>query len=283
MEILVNDKPLDFVIDKTLNLSEILDHVQEWALKENMFILDYKVNGNAIERTSNAFNSDNIDVLSIDIGSKQILVWENINELESYIQKIKTYLVPRLQESENFVSIDNEQLLAGMSWIIRSIDSLNNYFNVNETRNESLNEESLQSLIDNENYVALLGYVQSIEHYIHICKKKLFYNLMDKMEATELQGLYLHELTLVLGSLEKIASDLTVGKDGKALKSLENIMEWLSMGLVVFEKSGKDNAIMEKIQNALEVIEDCLKNSDFVSLADTIDFDLRDALAALLK
>lgn len=282
MQILVNDKSLDFEMEKTLSLAEILENIQNWASRENMFILDYKVNGEVLEMDENQYNSENIDFLEVNIGSKQNLVWENINELQNYLSKIVSYLIPKLQESENIAMIDNPLLHDGMNWVIKSLSSLKKYFTTQESALQEINEEQLKTALENENYVELLGIIKSYLLQINICKKQLFYNMIDNMNATELKSIYLPELTSVIAKLEEVASDLTVGKDLKALNSLENIIEWLSIGLLVFEKSGSDIVIIEQIKKTLVDLDNSLKNSDFVSLADIIDFDLRDSLSALL-
>jgi hypothetical protein len=282
MEILVNDKILDFELEKTLSLSELLENIQTWASKENLFILDYKVNGLAIEYDENQFNSDNIKFLEINLGSRQTLIWENINELQGYLNKIVSYLIPRLQESENISKIDNQQIHEGMNWVIKSLSSLKKYFSIQESALNEIDEDQLKIALENENYVQLLGIIKTILLLINICKKQLFYNMLDNMEANELKSIYIPELTAVIGKLEEIASDLTIGKDFKALNSLENIIEWLSIGLLVFEKTGSDAQIIDKIKKTLYDLDNCLKNSDFVSLADIIDFDLRESLTALL-
>jgi hypothetical protein len=51
---------------------------------------------------------------------------------------------------------------------------------------------------------------------------------------------------------------------------------------MVFEKSGTNSLIIYQIKKTLNELETSLKNSDLVSLADIVDFDLRDALSALL-
>jgi len=282
MQILVNEKSLDFEMEKTLSLAEILENIQNWAARDNMFILDYKVNGETLENEINQYNSDNIDFLEINIGTKQTLVWENINELQTYLARIVSYLIPRLQESENIASIDNPLLQEGMNWVIKSLSSLKPYFGQEDSALQELNEDQLRAAMENENYVELLGIIKSYLFQINTCKKQLFYTMIDNMNAVELKNIYLPELSSVIGKLEEVAADLTIGKDAKALHSLENIIEWLSIGLLVFEKSGSDMLIIEQIKKTLTDIDDSLKKSDFVSLADIIDFDLRDSLSALL-
>lgn len=278
----MNDKSLDFELEKTTSLPELLDNIQEWASKENLFILDYRVNGLDIKSDVDQYTSENIDRLEINIGSRQVLIWENINELQTYLIKTASYLLPRLQESEDVAVIDNAQLQEGMAWVIRSLEALKKYFSMAENSLIKYDEDFINTAVKNENYVNLLNIIQSVLIQVNACKKQLFYSMLDSMEASELKNLYVQELESVINSLEAIASDLTVGKDVKALNSLENIIEWLPMGLLVFEKSGSDPKSIEQVKKTLSDLEKSLKNSDFVSLADIIDFDLRDSLTALL-
>ncbi|MDH4263070.1 MAG: hypothetical protein OEV78_08505 [Spirochaetia bacterium] len=282
MEILVNDKPLDFELEKTLSLTELLENIQNWALKENLFILDYRVNGETIENEIDTFNSDNIQSLEVNLGSKQTLIWENISELQNYFLKIVTYLIPRLQETSNLSGIDSSQLHEGIQWTIKSLTSIKKYFAKSESAIHEIDEQQLLGASKGENYVQLISIIKAILQNINDCKKQLFYNMLDNINAADLKNMYLSELSSVISKLEEIASDLTIGKDVKALNALENIIEWLSIGILVFEKSGSDVLVIEQIKKTLNDLDDSLKNSDFVSLADIIDFDLRDSLSALL-
>ena len=282
MEILINEKPIDFELDKKLSLPELLDNIQEWASRENLFILDYKVNGSVIEDDGNHYNSDNIQFLEINIGTKQMLIWESINELQNYLSRTSSYLLPRLQESVKVMEIDKSMVSKGINWVKNSIASLRNHFSLPGYSLHEIDEEQLSISLEKENYVELLTTIKAILVKLDLCKKQLFYNMLTSMEASDLKVIYIPELISVIARLDEIASDLTVGKDLKALNGLENIIEWLSIGLLVFEKSGTDIQVIESVKKTLNDLEQSLKNSDFVSLADIVDFDLRESLSALI-
>jgi hypothetical protein len=276
MKILVNDNPIDFQLEKTLSLGELLENIQNWAAKENMFILDYLVDGNPVDLESNMLNSENIKKLEVSIGNKSSLIWENLLETESYIYKLVNYLVPRLQDNVNHNEINVELIEEGILWVMNSFDSISKQFKSNEKNNFTY--DFIKDCLNKENYVHILNFLSVFLENIKQWKKNIFYVMIDSSDKNETRTIYMAELKNVLGSLDEIASNFTIGKDLAALSELENIIDWISIGLVVFEKTGTSAEQINEVKNILNDLSNSLNNQDFVTIADIVDFDLKDAL-----
>lgn len=274
---MVNNEVLNFELEKEISLPQILENIQSWAIKDNLFILDYKVNGQNVENNQEQYDSNNIEKLEVTVGSRQSLLWENILELQHYISKMVHYIVPRIQDSLSG-DIDQSTIKEGMEWISASYQSLQSFFAPKDVFVQ-ISDEAMFS----ENYVLVINEMDKINQQVNLWKKQLFYNIIQDSDVEQLYPMYVQELKLVLDKLEEIASNLTVGKDAIALFSLENIIEWLSAGLAVFEKANAAPDIMEKIKANLVELDESLKNRDFVGVADIVDFDLRENLSNLLE
>ncbi|MDH4199820.1 MAG: hypothetical protein OEV66_05490 [Spirochaetia bacterium] len=282
MDILVNDKSLDFQLNETLTLPELLDNIQNWASKDNMFILDYSVNGQKNINEINDYNSGNIERLDVSVGSRETLVWENIIELQAYTHKIVSYIITRIQGGASLTPQDQQEIKTGISWMSNSCDSLLAFFN-NESDVTDFTISGLNEILESGMYDVFMARFSILENQINIWKKQLFYNLIDSSDANELLVKYKDELKIILPMLEASAANLTIGKDKEALNTLEGVLEWLSLGFIVFEKAGIDKSVLENIEKILQEFDDSLKKRDFVTMADIIDFDLKEALFQLMN
>jgi len=280
MDIFVNDQKLDFTLDRIMTLSEIVEHLQNWASGDQLYLIDYIVNKTDSNLVSHQMSSAEIDRIDAWIGDKNDLIQFTTNEIISYIEKLTKYF--SIQEnSDSLIKKNSIEIIAGLQWIAEGYESINNIFasgrEINTDLFRKISSENIVSEREELHYILYQIYRQ-----LMLFKRSNTLSGMSDTEKADLSIKFYNQIEEAQSNLEKIAYNLTIGKEKQAFFSLETVIEWLSDGMAVMEQNGKSDAVHE-CEALLGAIDLALNNNDLVELADIIDFDFKDFLSTLKK
>jgi len=289
MDIYVNNESLNFELSQVIPLKEVLNHVQEWAVKKDLYILDYKTPNTKVETTDYTLSSE-ISRLDIELGTQKELVFDNLVELNSYLDTMGSHLATLCQSSQSEIILSDKA--DGLMWICDSFISLQPYFltdSVLDNEDELLKAvnyikeiDKLKqiSVTDTINLVAALGSLKlSTSQWI-----KSFEVAQIKQEDISIYVEKIKKECKNIGlSLDKIATNLTIGKQAEAILELEKIIEFLSDSVAIFSRLPNKKALCQKIIDVMSSLMLSLDNADLINAADIVDFDIKDLLAEIKK
>ncbi|MDH5719110.1 MAG: hypothetical protein OEZ13_00675 [Spirochaetia bacterium] len=280
MEILINDQPLDFELKDIISLSEIIDHVSEWAGKNNYYILDYKVQ---TESKSLKPMSDEIDKIEIEVGDIKDLTLATVNELLEYLNRVGSFLAERLYKNIPFSLDEKEQLQEGVDCIEKAFIVLISPEPIEEkSKNMKAVVSDLANLakdIDSdEGLMKVLQNMTLIRYHLLDLSRQYRFKALSPEELEKGKQKFLSQLESVDGLLEKITSEFTIGKEAHAILALNDLMEGLFEGINVLYLTGTAIETSEKITVIFQDLMKAIEEKDMVTAADIIDFDLRDAI-----
>ncbi|MES0489692.1 MAG: hypothetical protein ABUK01_06865 [Leptospirales bacterium] len=280
MDILVNGQEIDFDLQENIALTKVLEHLQEWASKDSMFVLDYKVNGENSGLANQSLMSSQINTLEIELGDQSQLVYSHLEELTKYVNKVGNFIAGSIQKKKPLDISAIAEIDEGLTWIIDSLQGLQRYFEGYNIQNELLVLEEKQGNIA-QNLPEILEGLISIRNTVELWSKSYVISNLNEEEATEVMQGFVLEIAQQTDILEQIATDLTAGNEKKALALLETIMQWISDGILIMNKSGFQPDLLKKLNETMNEVAESLNDNDFVTLADIIDYDLKDILNEL--
>lgn len=279
MQIFVNSQALDYELEKSATLSEIIDNVQEWAKKSNMFILDYDVVTEK-ENNNDLLTSDDIDKINIEIGNSEDVILKNIIDLNEYIDKMGSFLAvnPKLEEltKENFNIVSE-----GLKYISDALIELREKIRSEESLNKAI--EVLQKNPVDLEIGEVIAALASARNHTMLWKKQYEYIRLSEEELLQKKDEFMEKIPEYISSLDDIAQDLTTGETAKAVTELEKWMVYLSEGLNILTITGYRLDKVESLTKLLSSLTDSLFENDLVTSADIVDFDIRDELETLLE
>ncbi len=278
MQIFVNSQPLDYELDKPVTLSEIIENVQEWAQKSNMFILDYSVVSR--ENAPAPLTSNEIDKIDIAIGNSDDVIQKNIIALNEYIDKMGAFLAsnPFLEK----LSGENYRLVKeGLDYIKEALSQL---------REKVQSDVSLEKAIDvlekepNDLEIGeIIAALASARNHTMLWKKQYEYIRLTENELDEKKSEFLDKIPEFISQLDNIAQDLTTGETSKAVTELEKWMVHISEGLNILTVTGFHLEKVGSMMKLLNNLTDALFDNDLVTAADIVDFDIREELEQIAE
>lgn len=290
MQILVNGENLDFEMTQKTSLTDILKYISDWARQDATYILDYRIDGK--EKVSGAdYHSENMNTLEVSLGSAENLFLEHILELEEYLDKMGNHLAVMLQNQTSAgADVDlSSEVLDGLAWIHDSAETILNRFG-----QPPMAELELLQAAPHEIASELSGVLQvliEIRQSLEAWKKNIIMKSLSGEEKTQYCKKFLGEIEGSLERLEGIVQNFTIGKEAEALGEFELYLIWLSEGLALLASREEESIALpqearnklDEIKGLLPEIHDALENADFVTLADILDYDLREMITGLVK
>lgn len=279
MKILVNGENLPFELDEVLPIESVIEKVAVWARSQNAHILDYRIKARTGFENADVLNSEQTELIDIELGNAIDLISGNLNELDAYLDRMGVFLADKISEGKNLNARELEEVSSGIEYIRQVVSELN------DKLGQDAGEEVENSLISLSASTDLMVKIQSlavIKNQTGVWMRKVKFGALTAEEKTELKAKFLEKVPETESALEKIASLLTMGKESEALQKLEYAMEIISDGLVLLSMTGYPDA--EKISSTLKLMSEltaALDSSDMVTAADIIDFDLRESLSKL--
>ena len=291
MKITVNEEPISFELDKDITISEILEHIQNWAGEQELFILNYQVLPlKKIEDTvEENLLSSQINSLNVEVGTQNDLYRENLVELDSYLERMGYFIASWLQQKQSLEEKDIAIVKEGLGWVIESTQMLGQ-------QTSFIPEEKLEKILEalekfkaneidiskSETILDFLDYLGMLKNYVSISSKASKYHPASKEELENLIKEFKEESVKVLKSLEIIASDLTAGKEGKAIQEIEKLIDFIADALSLLYQVDKHKKEKEKLVKSLSELTSALTKGDLVTSADIIDYDIRESLEKII-
>ncbi len=289
MNITVNQKPLDFELGADITLSEALGHIQDWAKKQNLFILDYKISPIdqkvKLDHPKDRLKTNEIKNLDVEIGTQIELFCDTINELSQYIDRMGCFLARHIQEKKEIDKNDLDMLQKGLVWVVESVKSILVQLSIKHDKsieNHLKILEKFQSnkidINNNEEYMQLVEAIAKVKDQMDIWLKVWKFYGANENDLDDLLKDFKKEINKVLSDLEGIVTDLTMGSEAKGIHTIENLVDFLSDGLTILYLSNHFSKEREKLITVLNSLIASLDKNDLVSASDTIDYDLREVL-----
>lgn len=279
MRIYIGEEPLQFELTETLAFPQILAKLTDWAESQRMFIIDYRVAAKPEFAEKEDLNSDEIDVINLQIGDQTDLLESNLRELIDYTDRVGMHLAKVIQEGKNLDGKEATDLKAGGVFVAELLGTLTNYLKPENA--ESLTN-ALNALNTNPDLIEKVNGLASIQNQLKLWLRQTEFSRVTPAEAADKVAEFRNRIAEFSGELEQIAARFTQGKEQEALQKLETVSQTLVDAAILMRIANdakKDMA--EKLVTLLGDLTKAVDSRDLVTAADIVDFDLRDLLKEL--
>lgn len=279
MQILIGEEPLNFELTETLPFNEILQKLQAWAESQKRFIIDYRVAAKPEFAEKDDLNSDEIDVIHLQIGDQTDLLESNLRELIDYADRVGMHLAKVIQEGKSLDTKETNDLKAGGVFVAELLGTLTNYL---KPENAEALTNALNALNTNPDLIEKINGLAIIQNQLKLWLRQTEFSRVTPAEAAERVSEFRARAAEIGAELEQIAARFTQGKEQEALQRLETVSQTLvdaAILLRIANDAKKDMA--EKLVALLGDLTKAVDSRDLVTAADIVDFDLRDLLKDL--
>jgi len=276
MRIYIDDEPLDFELQETLAFSDIMAKLTAWAESQKLYIIDYRIAAKPEFAAKEDLNSDEIDVINLQLGDQTDLVESNLRELIEYTDRVGMHVAKVIQAGNTLNTQEAADLKTGGVFIAESIETLSKYLaaeNAVQLTNAIAVFNTQNDLIEKINALAI------IQNQLKLWLRHTEFSRVTKEEAAERLVEFRARQDNLQQELEKIAAKLTQGKEQEALQILESVSQ-IIVDAVVLMRIAEDAKIAtgQKFVELLGQLTAAIDARDLVTAADIVDFDLRDLL-----
>lgn len=279
MQIFIGDESLNFELNETLSFKQILDKLQAWAESQKLFIIDYHVAAKPEFADREELNSDEIDIIRLQLGDQTDLVESNLRELIDYSDRVGMHLAKVIQEGRKLTDQEGQELKTGDAFIAESIDALSKYL---KPENSELLTKAIICLNSEPDLIEKINALGAIQNQLRLWLRQTEFSRVTMDEAIEKVKRFREQIPELQEELEKIAARFTQGKEQDALQRFETISQTLVDAVILMRIAGdtkKQHA--EKLITLLADLTSAVDSRDLVTAADIADFDLRDILKEL--
>lgn len=279
MQILIGEEPLNFELTETLPFSQILQKLQAWAESQNVFIIDYRVAAKPEFAEKAELNSDEIDVISLQLGDQTALIESNLRELIDYTDRAGLHVAQIIQEGKHLNEQEARDLKNGAAFIGESLDALGKYL---EAENPDALAAAVNNLSTNPDLIEKINALALIQNQLRLWLRQTEFSRISKDEAAEKVALFRNSQATLSEQLEQIAARLTQGREQEALQLLETVSQTLVDAVVLMRIADDEKkAAGERLVAVMGQLTAAIDARDLVTAADIVDFDLRDLLKEL--
>jgi len=280
MRILVNDEPLNFEIQERLSVAEAIDKVRTWAEGQGHFVIDYRIAALPEFADSEALMTDQVELIDITLGDQRDLVETNLRDLIDYSDRMGYFLAKAISEGRTLDDKEQASLIEACAFMDESIMALLSHL---APENKQDLSQAVKDLKNQADLVLKINALAIIKNQIQLWLRSVEFSRIDSSEAENKLTEFRSQIGQLKSDLEKIASQMTRGKEQAALQALESAMQKITDAMILMriaEDTKKDEG--KSILIILRTLTQHLDEKDWVSAADVVDFDLRDALDRLL-
>ncbi|MFC1504664.1 hypothetical protein ACFL6D_04535 [Spirochaetota bacterium] len=307
MQIFINEKKIDFKIEKEENAFEVVRALTEWLNSQQEIVEAVRIDGREY------FTSDNEKLSNIPLNSIQKVeissllgrsyALHSLFSLEEYLHKVRSCI------QENKIEQEIDALIDGISWIkkvmtetlsILRIDFhsivldkqpvvsvMKEYeiavFRMKESPDEDKKQDLQKSNETMEKFVLhiiQIGYLKVLEEKLHAVTRESAHDLLlDTLSAAD----------VVAYLLKRSSENIQRGKDFEAMSFIGEIASAMNTMMVIIEKMrelfsfdlaaivSNGKSIEEHIASFLKVLNDitgAFEKKDYVLLSDIIEYEL---------
>lgn len=267
---------LNYELGESLPFAQILDKLQAWAESQGLFIIDYRVAAKPEAADKAELNSDEIDVINLQLGDQLQLVESNLRELIDYTDRAGLHLARAIQEGKSLTDNEERDLKNGGAFIAESFDALSRYLVAESLENIA---GALNALNTNPDLVEKINALALLQNQLRLWLRYAEFSRVSPAEAADKVALFREKLPSLQQDVEQIAARFTQGKEQDALVMLETISSTLIDAVVLMRKANDAKMqIGEKLVALMGQLTAAIDARDLVTAADIVDFDLRDLL-----
>lgn len=270
---------LNFTMEDTLSFPQVLAKLTDWAESQKLFVIDYRVAAKPEFADKDELNSDEIDIINLQLGDQTDLVESNLRELIDYADRAGMHLAKVIQEGMALSDKDAADLKTGGVFITESLDALSKYL-----RPESAEymAKAVNALNSNPDLVEKINALGAIQNQLKLWLRQTEFSRVTPAEAMERVKSFREQIPVLQADLEQIAARFTQGKEQEALSKLEMVSQILVDGVILMRIAGDvKKTETDKLVSLLGDLTQAVDARDLVTAADIADFDLRDALKAI--
>lgn len=279
MRIYIGEELLNFELNETLPFAQIIAKLTAWAESQKRFIIDYRVAAKPEFAEKDELNSDEIDVIHLQIGDQTDLLESNLRELIDYADRVGMHLAKVIQEGKSLDTKETNDLKAGGVFVAELLGTLTNYL---KPENAEVLTHALNALNTNPDLIEKINGLALIQNQLKLWLRQTEFSRVTPAEAVERVSEFRARAAEIGAELEQIAARFTQGKEQEALQRLETVSQALvdaAILLRIANDARKDMA--EKLVALLGDLTKAVDSRDLVTAADIVDFDLRDLLKEL--
>ncbi len=279
MRIYIGEEELNFEIQETLGFPQVLTKLTDWAESQKLFIIDYRVAAKPEFAQKEDLNSDEIEVIHLQLGDQTDLVESNLRELIDYTDRVGLHLAKVIQEGKTLNEKDTADLKTGGVFITESLDALSRYL-----RPESADylAKAVNALNSHPDLIEKINALGAIQNQLKLWLRQTEFSRVTPDEAMERVKGFREQIPSLQADLEQIAARFTQGKEQEALSKLEMVSQVLVDAVILMRIAGDAKKPQtDKLVSLLGDLTQAVDARDLVTAADIADFDLRDALKAI--
>ncbi len=314
MQLLINDHPVDFTIEKESTVKDVMSSVYNWASERNLIFSGAIVDGVLYQpETAPDIPLKEINNINCYVQSVGDVVIDSIKEGITYCNRAEQYLAG-INETE-LSDEDYMQLNYGLEWIVSVLRSVMHMLGLERedvrfkdmTVDEYIDSiKALQEKIIKERTTSDVVNVKNIFHEtatlfrVILCSDALKHLIIQSVDSPDVLFSTLIELKDMIAkqvsNLEIIASLYQKGKDAEAVEIIHNLIDFLYLYMrtcyqvapvfginladIVYDKQSLEELNIQ-MQDMLSEIVSIMENNDIVSLSDILEYELKPLISKL--
>lgn len=309
MQLLINDHPVDFTIEKESTVKDVMSSVHNWASERSLIFSGAIVDG-VLYQPDTAPETPIHEIANINCYVQSVgdVVIDSIKEGIAYCSRAEQYL----KGKENLAQLNDKefaQLHYGIEWIVSVLQSVLHMLGLErkDVRFKDMTVQqyidsikSLQHMIENNKNNTDINLINELFHDVTtlfrvlLCSDALKHLIMQSVDSPDVLFKTLLDLKAMVSgqvdNLEAIAGMYQKGKDNEALEIIHNLVDFLYLYMrtcyhvspvfgVKLSDIGYNNQSLEelniRLQDMLSEIVAIMENNDIVSLSDILEYELK--------
>ena len=318
MEILVNNYPVDFVIENEKTVSEVVDSILVWCRQKDLILTMIYIDDEifALDQIPDR-SVDSVKIINCLIQSRSELVFASVDEGIRYCEKADLF-VKDASISGRVGRSDMVDLASGLIWLDDIVSNIIHLLGLKadtvKFRDINLSEyisslESYKNSIENG----------SVDTYLDILKSNagIFLTsigilrmliVSDEMKALVMQSIDSPDVLMKsllqikdslgeqLDNIESTAAAFQAGKDAEGIEGFKKFIDFIAeyvrtssqvapvFDINLSEIKINDTSLEEKnrvLQDFLNQTVEIMENNDIISLSDMLEYEIKPSLGDL--
>jgi len=309
MQLLINDHPVDFTIEKESTVKDVMSSIHNWASQRSLIFSGAIVDG-VLYQPDTAPETPIHDIKNINCYVQSVgdVVIDSIKEGIAYCSRAEQYL----KGKENLAQLtDNEfaQLHYGIEWIVSVLQSVLHMLGLEreDVRFKDMTVQqyiesikSLQHMIGDNKANSDINKINELFHDVTtlfrvlLCSDALKNLIMQSVDSPDVLFQTMLDLKAMVSqqvdNLEAIAGMYQKGKDNEALEIIHTLVDFLYLymrtcyqvspvfGINLADIEFNNQSLEDlniRLQDMLSEIVAIMENNDIVSLSDILEYELK--------
>lgn len=319
VEVLINDCPVEFKLDRDKNISDIIDSISEWTRERDLIFYELYINDDlySIDKLPK-IDRDDIQVINCIVQSKADVVFSSADEAARYCDRVMMF-IKHVLESGEWNRNDIDDLINGISWLLEVLDKVLMLLAIDKSGLKykdrdigyhfHLVEEFRDSMIaaaDDSKVRELIALHKDIFSDIKYIFRIIL--LSDAMRSLIIQSIdspdvlisslrsAKEELSGQLANMQAAAISYQTGKDVEGSQRLKDFIDFIyrytrtchqivPVFHIDLSEVEVDGISLEKknrdLRNFLHELMTIMENNDIISLSDSLEYEILPAMRNL--